>query len=405
LNEPWKTDKWFVSHYNFVEEIRKNLNFPEKVLIHDVTLRDGEQQANVIFRKQEKIKVARLLDEAGVQRIEAGMPAVSKEEMEAVKAIASDGLNAKIFAFTRCMKRDVDLALKCGVDGVVMEIPSSDHLLSYAYGWSEDKAIKLAVEATSYAHEHGLHVAFFTIDSTRAKFETCWSLINAVATEGHMDSLVVADTFGVCSPHAIHYFVRKLKERVKKPLEIHCHNDFGLAVANTISAVAAGAEIVHTTVNGIGERAGNASLAEVVMALELLYGVKTGMKTEKLRKLSKVVEKMTRVKMPQNRPIVGDNIFTVESGIIAGWWSRLEKMGMPLEMLPFLPSFVGHDSVKIVLGKKSGKDSIVYKMEKLGLKVPEDKLEQILEAVKTYSEEKKRVLTDEEFKRIVSKFV
>ncbi|MEM0216163.1 MAG: pyruvate carboxyltransferase [Candidatus Bathyarchaeia archaeon] len=405
MNEPWKTDKWFVSHYNFVEEIRKNLNFPEKVLIHDVTLRDGEQQANVIFRKQEKIKVARLLDEAGVQRIEAGMPAVSKEEMEAVKAIASDGLNAKIFAFTRCMKRDVDLALKCGVDGVVMEIPSSDHLLSYAYGWSEDKAIKLAVEATSYAHEHGLHVAFFTIDSTRAKFETCWSLINAVATEGHMDSLVVADTFGVCSPHAIHYFVRKLKERVKKPLEIHCHNDFGLAVANTISAVAAGAEIVHTTVNGIGERAGNASLAEVVMALELLYGVKTGMKTEKLRKLSKVVEKMTRVKMPQNRPIVGDNIFTVESGIIAGWWSRLEKMGMPLEMLPFLPSFVGHDSVKIVLGKKSGKDSIVYKMEKLGLKVPEDKLEQILEAVKTYSEEKKRVLTDEEFKRIVSKFV
>ncbi|MEM2673712.1 MAG: pyruvate carboxyltransferase, partial [Candidatus Bathyarchaeia archaeon] len=257
MNEPWKTDKWFVSHYNFVEEIRKNLNFPEKVLIHDVTLRDGEQQANVIFRKQEKIKVARLLDEAGVQRIEAGMPAVSKEEMEAVKAIASDGLNAKIFAFTRCMKRDVDLALKCGVDGVVMEIPSSDHLLSYAYGWSEDKAIKLAVEATSYAHEHGLHVAFFTIDSTRAKFETCWSLINAVATEGHMDSLVVADTFGVCSPHAIHYFVRKLKERVKKPLEIHCHNDFGLAVANTISAVAAGAEIVHTTVNGIGERAGN----------------------------------------------------------------------------------------------------------------------------------------------------
>lgn len=405
MSEPWKTDKWFVSHYNFVEEVRKSLKLPEKVLIHDITLRDGEQQANVIFRKQEKIKVARLLDEAGVQRIEAGMPAVSKQEMEAVKAIARDGLNAKIFAFARCMKRDVDLALECDVDGVVMEIPSSDHLLSYAYGWPEDKAIKLAVEATSYAHEHGLHVAFFTIDSTRAKFETCWRLINAVATEGHMDSLVAVDTFGVCSPHAIYYFVSKLKERVKKPLEVHCHNDFGLAVANSISAVAAGAEIVHTTVNGIGERAGNASLAEVVMALELLYGVKTEIKIEKLRELSKVVEKITRVKMPPNRPIVGDNIFTVESGIIAGWWSRLEKIGMPLEMFPFLPSLVGHDPVRIVLGKKSGRDSIIYKVEKLGLKVPEDKLEQVLEAVKTYSEEKKRVLTDGEFREIIGKFV
>ncbi|MEM2367066.1 MAG: pyruvate carboxyltransferase [Candidatus Bathyarchaeia archaeon] len=404
MSEPWRTDKWFVSHYNFVEEVRKNLKLPEKVIIHDITLRDGEQQANIVFRKNEKIKIARMLDEVGVPRIEAGMPAVSKQEMEAVKAIAHEGLSAKVFAFARCMKNDVDLALKCDVDGVVMEIPSSDHLLSYAYGWPEDKAVKLAAEATAYAGKHGLHVAFFTIDSTRAKFETCWRLINAVATEGHMDSLVAVDTFGVCSPQAIYYFVSKLKERVDKPLEIHCHNDFGLAVANTISAVTAGVEIVHTTVNGIGERVGNASIDEVAMALELLYGVKTGIKFEKLRELSKLIEKLSRVKMPPNKPIVGDNVFTTESGIIAGWWARLEKMNMPLEMFPFLPNVVGHNNVKIVLGKKSGRDSIAYKLKELGLKAPEDKIDQILEMVKTTSEKKKRVLTDEEFKEIVKKF-
>jgi isopropylmalate/homocitrate/citramalate synthase len=404
LKEPWKTDKWFVSHYNFVEEVRKNLKLPKKVLIHDITLRDGEQQANIIFRKEEKVKIARMLDEAGVPRIEAGMPAVSRQEMEAVKAIAHEGLNAKIFSFARCMKNDVDLALKCDVDGVVMEIPSSDHILSYAYGWPEEKAINLAVEATKYAGEHGLHVAFFTIDSTRSKFETCWRLINAVATEGHMDSLVVVDTFGVCSPQAIHYFVSKIKEKVDKPLEIHCHNDFGLAVANTLSAVTAGVEIVHTTVNAIGERVGNASLDEVAMALELLYGVKTGIKFEKLRALSKLVEELSGVKMPPNKPIVGDNVYTTESGIIAGWWARLEKLNMPLEMFPFVPSFVGHDKVRVVLGKKSGKDSIIYKLNELGLKAPEDKVEQILEAVKTYSEQKKRVLTDHEFIEIVKKF-
>ena len=163
----YKTENWFVSLYNFIDEVRREFNPPKRVIFHDITLRDGEQQAGIIFRKDEKIEIARLLDEVGVQRIEAGMPAVSPEDMEAIKAIVKEGLNAKIFCFARCMKRDVDLAVECGVDGVVMEIPSSDHLIKYAYGWPIEKAINLSVEATEYAHEHGLHVAFFTIDSTR----------------------------------------------------------------------------------------------------------------------------------------------------------------------------------------------------------------------------------------------
>ena len=397
----WKTAQWFVSHYNYSKAARQGLKLPKQVRVHDITLRDGEQQAGIVIRKEEKIRVARALSEAGVDRIEAGMPAVSKEDAEAVKAIAHEGLASKVFAFARCAKSDVDLGLKADVDGLVMEVPSSDHIIKYAYGWPEKKAIDLSVEATAYAHDHGLYVTFFTIDSSRASFKACWRLINAVATRGHMDSLTVVDTFGVCSPPGFAHLVRSMKKRVKKPLEVHCHNDFGLAVANTIAGVAEGAEVIHTTVNGIGERMGNASLEQTMMSLQLLYGVRSGVKLEKLRGLSKLVEQVTGQKLPVNAPIVGDNIFKTESGIITGWWSRLEPQNMPLEIFPFTPDLVGHEPIGILLGKKSGRDSIFYAAKKLGLTVPETAVDAILEKVKTTAEANKRTLTEEEFLQIV----
>lgn len=393
-----------MSHYNFSKEARRGLKFPKKVQVHDITLRDGEQQAGIVIRKDEKIQIARALSEAGVHRIEAGMPAVSKEDAEAVKAIAHEGLGSKIFSFARCAKSDVDLGLKADVDGLVMEIPSSDHIIKYAYGWEEQKAIDLSVEATSYAHEHGLYVTFFTIDSSRASFRTCWKLVNAVATEGHMDSLTVVDTFGVCSPQGFAQLVRSMKGHVRKPLEVHCHNDFGLAVANTISGVAEGAEVVHATVNAIGERMGNASLEQTVMALQLLYGVETGIKLEKLRDLSRLVRQVTHQNVASNAPIVGDNVFRTESGIIAGWWSKVEPQGMPLEMLPFLPELVGHDGMEVVLGKKSGRDSIYYVARKLGIVIPEFAVDGILQRVKEKAEAEKRAICQDEFRQIVQDY-
>lgn len=398
----WETKNWFVSRYNFLDEIKSKLKPPKKVSFHDITLRDGEQQAGVVLKKEEKLKIARLLDEVGVSRIEAGMPAVSKDDSEAVKAIANEGLDAKIFSFARCMKRDVDLALACDVDGVVMEIPSSDHLIKYAYGWSVEKAINLSIEATMYAKKHGLHVAFFTIDSTRAKFDTFWNIINSVATKGHMDSYVLVDTFGVCTPEATSYLVDKVKKRTENPIEMHCHNDFGLGVANSIAGVMSGAEIVHTTVNGIGERAGNAALEEVASALEVLYGIKTGLNFEKLRELSKLVEELSLVKMPPQKPIVGDKIFTTESGIIAGWWDKASKAEKGLEVYPLNPKYLGFEKVNIALGKGSGKPSITTQLQELGLDIPSDeKIMRILEKVKLLAEDKKRLLTKEEFKKIV----
>jgi isopropylmalate/homocitrate/citramalate synthase len=403
MRKPWLADKWWVSHLNFVDEVRAGLKLPQKVIIHDITLRDGEQQAGLVFNKEDKIKIARLLDELGVHRIEAGMPAVSREDKEAVKAVAHEGLNAKVFCFARCMKRDVDLALECDVDGVEMEIPSSEHLIKYAYGWSPEKALELPIEATRYAADHGLHVAFFTIDATRADLNWWFKIIDKVATEGHMDSLVLVDTFGVCTPEAIRYFTRKALERFDKPIEAHFHNDFGFAVANTLAAVTEGVQIVHTTVNGIGERMGNADLAEVALALEALYGVKLGLKYDKFYDLSKLVEKLSGVKMPPHKPVVGDGAFRIESGIVASWWLRLKEINMPLVMYPYTWDLVGQKGVEIVLGKKSGRDSIVNKLKSLGLTLPEEEIDKVLEQVKEESIKRKSPIPDDVFKEIIKK--
>jgi isopropylmalate/homocitrate/citramalate synthase len=403
MERPWISDKWWVSPLNFVDEVRSQLRLPKKVVIHDITLRDGEQQAGVTFTKEDKIEIAKMLDEVGVHRIEAGMPAVSNEDKEAIKAIARMGLNAKVFCFARCMKRDVDLALECDVDGIEMEIPSSEHLIKYGYNWPLERAIELAVEATSYAAEHGLHVSFFTIDGTRADLDWWFKLVGKVAAEGHMDSLVLVDTFGVCMPEAIRYLVRRAKQQFGVPIEVHLHNDFGLAVANTLAAVAEGAEIVHTTVNGIGERMGNADLAETALALEVLYGVKLGLDYSKLYKLSKLVEKLSGVKMPPHKPVVGDGIFRVESGIIVGWWRNLEKQGKPLIMFPYHWSLVGHNGVEIVLGKKSGRDSILYALEKMGIDPTTVDVDKILEEVKMEAIKRKSPISSEAFKQMIER--
>ncbi len=397
MSSKWKSDSHYVSFYNFLPEVRKKIKTPSKVVLHDVTLRDGEQQPRVTFRKEEKVKIARALDEAGIDRIEAGLPSVSPSDTAAIKEITHLGLSAKIYAFSRCMKTDVDNAIGLGVDGLIMEVPSSDHLVKLGYGWSEEKAVELSVEATRYAHDHGLKVSFFTIDSTRATIPVISRLVGRVAREGHMDALVLADTFGVMNPEATAFFVRKMKALLKKPVEIHAHNDFGLGVANTVSAIMAGASVAHVTVNGIGERTGNTSLEELAMALGLLYGIDTGVKTEKLRDLSKLVSSLSGVPVPPQKPVVGDDIFTVESGIITGWWRRLEKLGMPLEMYPFLPELVGHGKVRIIMGKKSGKDSVLYMAEKLRLDIDEAKADELLRRVKEMALEKKRPLTEEEF--------
>ena len=240
---PWHTEQWFTSPWNFMPEIRETLQLPASVQVHDVTLRDGEQQAGVVFTKDDKLRIAEALAEAGVPRIEAGLPAVSPADEAAVREMVKMGLPSKIYAFSRCIVDDVKRAADCGVDGVVMEIPSSHHLVEKAYRWPVQRAIDASVEATSLAHELGLKVSFFPIDATRAGLVEYLDLLERVATDGHVDAVGLVDTFGVLSPHGVRMFVRQTRERMGVPLETHFHMDFGLGVANTLLAVAEGVEV------------------------------------------------------------------------------------------------------------------------------------------------------------------
>lgn len=397
-NSGFKNEDYYVSFYDTEAEVLGSLKPPKKIELHDVTLRDGEQQARITFRKHEKLQIAEALMDAGVDRVEAGMPSVSANDSEAVKAVAHLGKGSKVYAFGRCMKADVDKALETDVDGIVMEIPSSEHLIKLAYGWDVEKAVRLSAEATKYAHDHGLKVTFFTIDATRAPFETFWKIAGKVIEEGHMDSFALADTFGVLNPHASMFFIKKIRELTNKPIEIHAHNDFGLANANSIFAVLGGASTVHVSLTGIGERSGNAAMEEVVMALKSLYGVDSSVDTRSFRNMATLVRKLSGVNFSPQKAIVGDDIFTIESGILASWWKRLEPMKLPLEMFPFMPGYVGHDGVDIILGKKSGIDSILYKADKFGIDIDQKKAESILMRVKDLALARKGNISDEELK-------
>ena len=398
---PWNTSRWFTSPWNFEEELTREFSFPDNIKIHDITLRDGEQQAGIIFNRKEKVEIAKKLDAVGVHRIEAGMPAVSSQDEAAIKEINSMGLNAEIFAFSRCMKKDIKAAHDCGVKGVIVEIPSSEHIIEHAYGWDLDKAINLSIESTKYANELGLYTVFFPIDATRADISWFLDIIERISTEGHMDALAVVDTFGVLNPHAVPYLMKKIRERLPNtPLEPHFHDDFGMGVANTIMGLASGGSVAHTTVTGIGERAGNAAMEDVVLTLKTMYGIDIGIKTEEFFELSKFILDKAKITIPPNRPIVGEKLFNIESGIIAGW---VEKAGEEhiLEYVPFTPDLVGQKQVNIVLGKNTGLPNIKCWLDKLNLEVPEEKQMSLLMKIKEISLDKKRLLSEDEFKELV----
>jgi len=404
MRHPWKTDQWFVSPWCYLPEVQRGLKFPGTIKIHDVTLRDGEQQTAVVFRREEKVAIAKQLDALGVHRIEAGMPAVSPQDRAAIEEIAALGLKAEIFAFARCIVEDVKAAKACGCRGVVVEIPSSEHIIHNAYGWTLERAMKASIEATRAAKEEGLYTVFFTVDSTRTEVERLLDIVERVATEGHMDAFTLADSFGGCTPAAVYQVVKKVLKRLKKPVEIHCHQDFGLGVANTIYALAAGASVAHTTVTGLGERAGNVPMEDVVMSLLCQYGVKLGIRTEKLCAVSRFVLERAKVTIPGNRPIVGERLYQVESGIVAGFVRRA-RQEHPLEYVPFAPELVGQQPVAIVLGKNSGMPSMQEWCEKLGVEASEAEMLEMLRRVKEKSFEKKDLLTEDEFQTIVSSVV
>jgi isopropylmalate/homocitrate/citramalate synthase len=367
-----------------------------------VTLRDGEQQAGVEFSADDKKRIAVALAEAGVQRIEAGLPAVSPEDDRAVREIVAMDLPAEIYAFSRCMVDDVKRAVDCGVGGVVMEIPSSRHLIELGYRWSVERAVELSVEATSYAHEQGLKVSFFPIDATRASITEYLDLVSSVADAGHMDALVLVDTFGVLTPHAVGRFVRESRRRLDVPLETHFHMDFGLGVANSLVAAAMGIETIQVTVSGIGERAGNVPLEELGVALRTLYDLDVGLRLEHLTSLANLVEDLSGVPRPTNRAVTGKRLFEIESGIIATWFRNVRDIDVT-EVVPYAPGLVGQTGPRIVFGKGSGLDSVAEGLEQCGLEATDEERQEILDNLKAVSLEKRDTIGLEGFREIAER--
>ena len=388
--------KWWISPYNFSEEVVEGFNLPPKVQIHDATLRDGEQTPGVVFRKEDKVRIAKGLDEIGVERIEAGMPAVSSEDFEAIKEITKLGLKSKIFTFARALKSDIDSAVECGADGVVIEIPIGYPKLKYQFGWSWEDVLKKSIDVINYAKERKLYAVYFPYDTTRAREKDLDNLFAGIMKYSSPDSLGIIDTMGCALPEAIQYLVRKAKKLTGLPIEVHTHNDFGMGVATELAAVTAGAEVVHSCINGLGERTGNAALEELMMGLHVLLGMDTPYKFDKITKLAELAEKISGIKIPRNKPVTGEGNFTRESGIGVDLVIKT-----PLAMFATDPEFTGREG-KIVLGKKSGKLSVKYYLEKLGIKnISEEQTMEIVKKVKKLGINKRALLNEEEFKNIV----
>lgn len=400
---PWKSDKWYTSPWNFADEVRSQMTFAKDIQFHDVTLRDGEQQAGLIFSKDQKIALAEKLAEIGIQRIEAGMPVVSPDDAAAITEINKRNLGPKIFSFARCMKEDIKRSVDCGVKNVVMEVPASRHLLEYAYKWDYKKAIDLTIEATLYARDSGMFVSFFTIDGTRADIDDYMNMVKTIASEGHMDELTIVDTFGGLNPQAVPYLVKKVKEEIKKPLGIHVHDDYGMGSALTVMALASGVEVAHTSVSACGERAGNASYEDVALALLTLYGVDTGLKYELMYPLAEYFREMSGLDVRQNRGIVGPDIHMIESGIVAAWAKNVEGVA-PLELSPYLYSLTGHPDTEVVIGKMSGIPTVEIYLDKLGIKPgSQEQMMEIVMKVKEKALKEMRLLKVGEFEEIARK--
>lgn len=394
----YRENQWWVSPYNFAPEVRARFELPPRVSIHDATLRDGEQTPGVVFSVADKIAIAEKLDEVGVDRIEAGMPAVSGQDFEAIKRISGLGLKSKIYTFARAINADIDKAVECGCHGVIIEVPIGYPKLQYQFKWTWEDVLKKSVGVINHAKSSGLHVVYFPYDTTRAREEDLRNLLSRIILDAPPDAVGVVDTMGCALPEAIKHMVRLVKSLTKLPVEVHTHNDFGMAVATELAGVEAGAECVHSCANGLGERTGNAALEELIVALHVLYGYRTHYDLSKLPELGELVSRLSRFEVAANKPILGERNFTRESGIGVDLVVK-----EPLAMFGTHPALTGRRG-EVVLGKKSGKASIAYHLEQLGITgIDDEMVAEMLRCVKEKGIDKRGLLTPEEFKEIVDR--
>jgi len=363
-----------------------------RVGLYDTTLRDGEQTVGVVLDPEAKLEIARALDALGVDRIEAGFPRVSGADREAFRAIAADGLRAEVWGFSRAHPKDLEALAELGVRAAVVEAPVSDGKLA-AYGLTRDGVVERVRAAVRHAVDAGIHVCWFGVDGTRADLAFL-ERISAEAIEAGAREVAVVDTLGVATPERAEALVGAAV-RWGVPVHWHGHDDFGLATAAAVAAVRAGASWVQGTVNGMGERAGNADLVEVALTLSALYGAEVGLDFARAREVSRLVRERSGYELEPWKAVVGENLFVRESGAVASQFHD------PPAIEPFSSQLVGAQR-RLVLGKKSGLDSIRVKLGELGLEAPEERWPQLLAQVKEVGVRERRLVSDDEFRAMAT---
>ena len=365
----------------------------KKIKIVDTTLRDGEQTAGVAFANHEKITIAQALSDMGIDQLEVGIPTMGGDEKAAIKAICKRDLKASIMAWNRAVISDIEQSIDCGVDAVAISLSVSDIHIQHKLKKSREWVLENMYNAVSYAKKNGLYISVNGEDASRADTDFLIEFIN-LAKEAGADRFRYCDTVGVMEPFTLRNTIEKIHKATNFDIEMHTHNDFGMATANAIAGIVGGANHIGVTVNGLGERAGNAALEEVIMALKFVYGYETDIDTTKFREISKYVSKASGRELPAWKPIVGTNMFRHESGIHADG-----ALKNPSNYEAFDPSEVGLER-QIVIGKHSGKAAIINKFKEYEIELSDIEAEQMLESVRLTSVRMKRNLFDKELVQI-----
>jgi isopropylmalate/homocitrate/citramalate synthase len=395
MNSKLPKDKIWVSDLNQDEVVQSGFDRSRTVRFYDTTLRDGEQAIGVVFTADEKFEIACKLAALGVGRIESGFPRVSDEDTEAVRRMLNAGLSSEIWGFARCVIADLDAHVELGTEQVLLEISTSDVKMK-AYGFTREIVMERMSNAVRHARDHDMRVNFFAVDATRSDQEFLKD-VYSLAIESGAEEISVVDTIGACAPEAVEVLIRDIAGHVGPdvPIHWHGHNDFGLATASAIAAVRGGAAWIQGTINGMGERAGNADICEVALALQCLYNVPVELDLARAREVSRVVKEAGGYQVDGWKPVVGENLYVRESGAVAS------QFHLPHAIEPYSADIVKADR-RIVLGKKSGLHSIRLKAQELGISIPEEQHAAILAKVKSLGTRAQRLLSDEEFRQIAS---
>ena len=395
MNSKISRDKIWISELNQDDSVQSGFDRNRTVRFYDTTLRDGEQAIGVVFTAQEKFEIACKLADLGISRIESGFPRVSAEDTEAVRRMLAAGLSSEIWGFARCVIADLDAHVELGTEQVLVEISTSETKMK-AYGFTRQSVMERMSKAVKHARDHGMRVNFFAVDATRSD-QNFLKDVYSTAIESGAEEISVVDTIGALAPEAVENLIRDIANHVGPdiPIHWHGHNDFGLATASAIAAVRGGASWIQGTINGMGERAGNADLCEVALALQCLYQVPVEIDLAKARDVSRLVRQAGGYPVDGWKPVVGENLYVRESGAVAS------QFHIPEAIEPYSADIVNAKR-RIVLGKKSGLDSIRLKAEELGIEIAEDQRHSVLAEVKNFGTQAQRLVSDDEFRQIAA---